>query len=348
MRADRLVACLLILQAKGRVTALELAEELEISERTARRDLEALAIAGLPVYSQPGRGGGWSLLGGARTDLTGLTAAESRTLFLVAGPSSSATPEVKAALRKLVQALPETFRADAESAASAVVLDPTSWGYDSAPPQAHLNVLQQATVDGFQVRLGYTARDRNESERMVHPLGLVAKRSVWYLVAGTDAGMRTFRLSRIRSVVVTDRPVERPEGFDLAEAWKSVVDEVDQRRSAGQASPVVARADPDLVPLLRMVVGSRLTVGDVTPDGRVEVEVVGDSVESTAGELAGFGARIEVLEPRAVRDRLALLGAELSRCYGSSTGSAPATGSTAVADPTTPADPTAATSQRPN
>jgi predicted DNA-binding transcriptional regulator YafY len=316
VRADRLVACLLILQAKGRVTASELADELEISERTARRDLEALAIAGLPVYSQPGRGGGWSLLGGARTDLTGLTAAESRTLFLVAGPSSSATPEVKAALRKLVQALPETFRAEAESAASAVVLDPTSWGYDTAPPQAHLEVLQHATVDGFQVRLGYTARDGSESDRIVHPLGLVAKRSVWYLVAGTDAGMRTFRLSRIRSVTVTDRPVERPDGFDLAETWKSVVEVVDQRRSAGQSGPVVARADPDVLPLLRMVLGNRLSVGDVAPDGRVQVQVKGDSVESDAGELAGFGSRIEVLEPQAVRDRLAVLGAELTRCYG--------------------------------
>jgi predicted DNA-binding transcriptional regulator YafY len=338
----------LILQAKGRVTALELAEELEISERTARRDLEALAIAGLPVYSQPGRGGGWSLLGGARTDLTGLTAAESRTLFLVAGPSSSATPEVKAALRKLVQALPETFRAEAESAASAVVLDPTSWGYDSAPPQAHLDVLQQATVDGLQVRLGYTARDGSESERMVHPLGLVAKRSVWYLVSGTDAGMRTFRLSRIRSVVVTDRPVERPDGFDLAETWKSVVDEVDQRRTAGQSSPVVALADPDLVPVLRMVVGNRLTVGDFAPDGRVEIEVGGGSVESSAGELAGFGARVEVIEPQAVRDRLALLGAELSRCYGSGTGPEESTGRAASTSPPAPVDSGAATGYRPN
>ena len=94
MRADRLVAVLLILQARGRVTAAELAEELEISERTARRDLEALAMAGIPVYSQAGRGGGWSLLGGSRTDLSGLTAAEARTLFLVAGPSASATPQI--------------------------------------------------------------------------------------------------------------------------------------------------------------------------------------------------------------------------------------------------------------
>src|SRR5215467_5041694 len=100
MRADRLVAVLLLLQARGRVTAAEVAAELEISERTARRDLEALGMAGVPVYSRQGRGGGWQLIGGARTDLTGLTAAEARALFLVAGPSASATPDVRAALRK--------------------------------------------------------------------------------------------------------------------------------------------------------------------------------------------------------------------------------------------------------
>src|SRR3954447_16340273 len=106
MRADRLVALLLILQRKGRVTAAEAADELEVSERTARRDLEALAMAGVPVYSQQGRNGGWRLLGGGRTDMSGLTSAETRALFLVAGPAASATPEVRAALRKLVRALP--------------------------------------------------------------------------------------------------------------------------------------------------------------------------------------------------------------------------------------------------
>ncbi len=160
MRADRLVAVLLILQARGRVTAAELAEELEISERTARRDLEALAMAGIPVYSQAGRGGGWSLLGGARTDLSGLTAAEARTLFLVAGPSASATPQIKAALRKLVRALPEPFRAEAEAAASAVVIDPTSWDRTHVPPPANLDVLQRAVVEGVQVRIVYAAPDR--------------------------------------------------------------------------------------------------------------------------------------------------------------------------------------------
>ena len=133
MRADRLVATLLLLQARGRVTAAEVAAELEVSLKTARRDLEALSLAGIPVYSQPGRGGGWQLLGGARTDLSGLTAAEARTLFLVAGPSAAATPEVKSALRKLVRALPEPFRAAAEAAAVASVLDPAGWGTVPTP-----------------------------------------------------------------------------------------------------------------------------------------------------------------------------------------------------------------------
>src|SRR5580658_3528846 len=123
MRADRLVALLLLLQRRGQMTAAEAAAELEVSERTARRDLEALGMAGLPVYSLRGRNGGWALAGGGRTDLSGLTAAEVRTLFLLTGPSSSATPEVRAALRKLVRALPESFRATAEAASRAVVMD---------------------------------------------------------------------------------------------------------------------------------------------------------------------------------------------------------------------------------
>ena len=122
------MAILLLLQRREQVTAAEVALELEVSERTARRDLDALAMAGVPVYSMQGRGGGWRLLGGARTDLSGLTASEARALFLVAGPASTATPAVKAALRKLVRALPEPFRAQAEAAATSVVVDPRHWG----------------------------------------------------------------------------------------------------------------------------------------------------------------------------------------------------------------------------
>jgi predicted DNA-binding transcriptional regulator YafY len=315
MRADRLVAVLLILQARGRVTAAGLADELEISERTARRDLEALAMAGIPVYSQPGRGGGWSLLGGARTDLSGLTAAEARTLFLVAGPSASATPPIKAALRKLVRALPEPFRAEAEAAASAVVIDPASWDRTHVPAPAHLDELQRAVVEGVQVRIVYEAPDRPETERTVHPLGLVAKASVWYLIAATDAGMRTFRLSRVRAVTPTKDPVDRPDGFDLETHWRSVVAELDEKRVTFRAT---ARVEAEAIPWLRSALGNRLSVREDAGD-LIEIEIRSWSARSLAAELAGFGRWVEVLDPAEVREELARIGDELRERYGERT-----------------------------
>ncbi len=313
MRADRLVATLLVLQSKGRVTAAELASELEVSVKTARRDLEALAIAGIPVYSQPGKGGGWSLLGGARTDLSGLTADEARTLFLIAGPSSTATPDAKAALRKLVQALPETFRADAEAAAAAVVLDPAGWGGTARPRPAHLDALQRAVVDGVQVRLAYADRARSETERVVHPLGLVEKDSTWYLVADTDNGMRTFRVNRVRGATPTGEPVVRPPGFDLATTWESVVATMEERRTSQRAVVVVT---PPAHHGLRAQFGPRTTVLRTLDDGRVEVEIGATSTAMLAEQLAGWGAMIDVVEPAEVRTELARIGRELVERFG--------------------------------
>jgi len=314
MRADRLVAVLMLLQTRGRVTAGEVAAELEISERTARRDLDALAMAGLPVYSQPGRNGGWELLGGARTDLSGLNAAEARALFLVAGPAE-ATPELKAALRKLVRALPEPFRADAQAASTAVVVDPNEWGRTTPArtPPRHLDALQLAVIEGEQVELGYVARDRASSRRVVHPLGLAAKGSVWYLVADTDAGSRTFRVDRVTSVERTGAKVVRPEGFDLAEAWRSISAAVDELRKPVR---VRAAANADAIRLLRWVLDTKISVGPARPDGRIDIEVRGESIDAIAGQLAGFGARLEVFEPEAVREQMAQIAGELGAIYG--------------------------------
>jgi predicted DNA-binding transcriptional regulator YafY len=314
VRADRLVAILLLLQARGRVTAAEVAAELEVSERTARRDLDALGMAGLPIYSQQGRNGGWQLAGGGRTDLSGLTAAEARALFLVAGPSS-ATPEVKAALRKLVRALPEPFRTQAEAASTAVVVDPAGWDRRGSPrpPPRHLDAVQRAVVEGEQIALGYVDRTRAPSTRVVHPLGLAAKGAAWYLVADTDAGLRTFRLDRVTSVEPTGQPVVRPDGFELAEAWRLITDEVEQRRMPMR---VRAATEPTNVPLLRWVFADRVRIGPAGPDGRVALELRGSSVRALAGELAGFGAIVEVLDPPEVREHLARLGAELAATYG--------------------------------
>jgi len=312
VRADRLVAALLILQARGRVTAAELAEELEISQRSARRDLEALGMAGVPVYSQPGRDGGWSLVGGARTDLSGLTASEARALFLVAGPAA-ATPEVKAALRKLVRALPEPFRASAEAASAAVVIDPTDWDRRRVPPPAHLEVLQRAISESVQIEMEYGDRAGAESKRVVHPLGLVAKGSVWYLVGDTDAGMRTFRVGRVRSVRLTDRPLARPDGFDLEETWQSTLATLDDMRAPFSA---VVRADADIVPVLRSTFGTMLRVTESIVDDRVEVEIRDRTAFMVAVRLAGFGNKVEVVGPESVRTELARIGAELRDFYG--------------------------------
>jgi len=315
MRADRLVAVLLLLQSRQQVTAAEVAAELEVSERTARRDLDALAISGVPVYSQQGRGGGWRLAGGGRTDLSGLTTNEARALFLVAGPSATAKPEVKAALRKLVRALPEPLRGPAEAASNKVVVDTGGWGHraEPRPDPPLLDAVQRAVIEGAQVTLGYVARDRTATTRVIHPLGLAAKGAVWYLVAGTDAGLRTFRVDRVQSVEPTGSPVVAPEGFDLAEAWRLISDEVEQRRAPVRA---VALATPEVVGWCRALLGNRVRIGPAAPDGRVEIELRGHSSRSLAAELAGFGSRLEVVTPPEVRHELQVLARQLTHVYG--------------------------------
>jgi predicted DNA-binding transcriptional regulator YafY len=322
MRADRLVATLLFLQSRGRVTAAELAEELEVSVKTARRDLEALSMAGIPVYPQAGRNGGWQLLGGSRTDLSGLTQTEARTLFMVAGPASTATPEAKAALRKLVQALPETFRADAEQAASSVVLDAASWGAEQPLPPEFLEPLRRAVAAAVQVNLGYADRTRSESTRVVHPLGLVEKGSTWYLIANTDKGLRTFRLNRVRSVEFTSDPVERPDGFDLAEAWQGVVDHVEERRNEFRAgATAVVRVSRQGVEGLKYAFGSTVRVLGAV-DGQsdlFDVEVGSRHPAYIAERLAGWAQVIDVLdteENAEVRKHLADIGRVLVDRYG--------------------------------
>jgi predicted DNA-binding transcriptional regulator YafY len=306
VRADRLVATLLLMQARGRVTAAELAGELEVSVATARRDLEALSAAGVPVYPQAGRGGGWSLVGGARTDLSGLTAAEARALFLLAGPVRSAP--LASALRKLVHALPETFRADAQAAADAVVVDLARWGERDRDRPPLVDALQDAVVRRRRVEIGYRDRGRRE----VDPWGLVAKDDVWYLIGGTAEGQRTFRVDRISGLTLTDVPAERPADFDLAREWERVVGEMEQRRSLLSATVLV---NARLAPILCDRFGRHSERLDTVDDGRVRVRVAAPMAISIAQELAGWGALVEVLEPDPVKDELARLGSELVARY---------------------------------
>ena len=321
MRADRLVSLLLLLQQRQRLTAAEAAEELEVSERTARRDLEALSAAGLPVYAERGRAGGWRLLGGGRTDLSGLSAAEARALFLVAGPAAGATPELRAALRKLVRALPEPFRETAEASAAAIVVDPGGWGQRRRTGRpVHLDALQEAAAEGRRVRLGYTDRGGRPSLRIVDPLGVALKGTVWYLVAGTDDGLRTFRVGRVTAVEQTGEAVVRPDGFDLAETWQHVVERVDELRSPAAVSAV---ADADAAEMLRWMFEGQVEVSPPRDDGRVPVVVKGQHVERLAAQLAGFGRRVEVVGPPEAREHLARIARELSGIYGAGAATRP-------------------------
>jgi predicted DNA-binding transcriptional regulator YafY len=299
------------------VTCAEVAAELEVSERTARRDLEALSAAGIPVYSQSGRNGGWALLGGARTDLSGLTANEARAMFMMAGPAANATPELKAALRKLVRALPEPFRESAQTAASSIMIDPGGWGRSGrAFRPKHLEALQECVAGAQQIRLGYADRAGKASTRIVHPLGLVVKGSVWYLVAGTDAGQRTFRVGRITSCEPTGEPCERPPDFDLAAAWEQISANIEELRSPHHIDAIV---DPDLLGIMRWIFDKQLTVLSPEPEvdsgDRVAVRIGGHEVKRIAAQVAGFGARVTVTGPPEALAFLARIGAELVASY---------------------------------
>jgi predicted DNA-binding transcriptional regulator YafY len=314
MRADRLVATLLLLQRRGQVTAAEVADELEVSLRTARRDLEALSVAGVPVYSERGRGGGWRLLGAGKTDLSGLTATEARALFLVAGTAAEVTPEVRAALRKLVRALPENMRTEAETASTSVVVDPGGWGRTPRPLRRpdHLDELQAATSAQAEVRLGYRDRDGATTSRVVDPLGLAQKGRVWYLIADTDKGQRTFRVARVTSVERTGRPVTRPPDFDLAAAWREVVERVDRLRGPVEVELLVREPH---VQTLRWMFDDQAIVGDARNDGRVEVRIRGQRVDLLAAQVAGFGRDVEVVDPPEARRFLSSLADELRELY---------------------------------
>lgn len=313
-----MIATLLLLQARGRVTAAELATELEVSVATARRDLEALSVAGVPVYPQAGRGGGWSLVGGARTDLSGLTGPESQALFTLVGPGAGASPEAQQAVRKLLRALPSPFRADASAAAEAVRLDAGAWGEQRRSRPQVVDVVQQAVIDRRQVRLDYSNRTGQVSNVLINPLGLIAKDDLWYLLATRDDGpdVRTYRMDRVASVEVTAQPAERPEDFDLAREWQRVVAYVEERRARVRATVLVRRRH---LWVLRDHFGTYLdVVGDAPPvadEERIEVTVAAHTARSIAEQLAGWGSIIEVTGPQDVRQELARIGTELAAAY---------------------------------
>lgn len=308
MRADRLVSVLLLMQARGTVTARELADELEISVATARRDLEALSTAGIPVYPQRGRGGGWQLLGGGRTDLSGLNFGEMQALFTLLGPEAAISPEVAAAARKLVRALPESFRTSAIAASSAVVVDRERWGRVPAPPPELRDGLRDAIVGRRRIRFDY--RDGRIS---TDPWGLVDKSGLWYLLADPGGGVRTYRVDRMSGLQLDEATFTPPADLDLDAVWDAIRTRLEQRRNAVTAFVLVPAS---VVGPLRDVLGARhVRELGTEPDGRVRLEVGSNTTEMLARQLAGWEPEADVEGPPEVRAALAALGRSLAGRY---------------------------------
>jgi predicted DNA-binding transcriptional regulator YafY len=306
MRADRVLALLLLLQARGRLTASELAARLEVSRRTFYRDVVALSSAGVPVRADPGPNGGIELVAGWRTDLTGLTAPEVEALF-----TSATGPAFERAMGKLAAALPGEGGRRAGRIRERLLVDSAGWGRPSPQASPHLRMVQDAVFGDRRLRLKYRRAEARVVERDVDPLGLIIKAGVWYLLADVAGERRLFRLSRIEHAQTLDEPARRPKRFDLAKAWRDQSADWDSGRS-GYEVVVKAATDDDLALLLR-VSGERV-IG--RPRRRI-VRLAFPALDPAAAFVSSFGARVEVIEPAEVRAALARHGAELVMLYAS-------------------------------
>jgi predicted DNA-binding transcriptional regulator YafY len=296
MRADRLLSLLFLLQTHGRMSAPDLATRLEVSTRTVLRDVEALSTAGVPVWTEQGRGGGISLLPNWRTDVSGFTTAEARALFSgTSGTDDPQRPAWDSALRKLLAATPEGRREPLQRAAERILVEPAGWRTKPRNPP-HLATLQEAVFAARRLKLQYrSAGATGNSPRTVDPVGLVAKGGTWYLVALQQGEPRLLRADRVRSVTVLDQPTgELP---DLASTWDGLREHV-ERPDVPTVRARLRVGSGDVGLLLRIV--------DAQLVGEPEVVDLGDEHEVTAefralgaarGVLLGFGTSVRVLEP---------------------------------------------------
>ena len=307
MRASRLVQLLLYLQARGRTTAAVLAREMEVSERTIHRDVEALSAAGVPIYAERGPHGGIQLIDGYRTRLTGIP-----------GPAAELGlgTVVAAARLKVLAALPSELRARASRLVERFHLDAAGW-FHATESVPHLATLADAVWEARRVEIRYRRGER-EVERTLDPLGLVLKAGVWYLVARSDGDARTYRVSRITAARVCPELADRPAEFDLAAYWAESISAYE--RDAPRVT-VTVRIDPAVIGVLADLVGGhavrnaeRIPVED--PDGWVHLRLAADWPEEVPGRLIGLGSRAEILEPPEVRDRAIVLARRMLERHG--------------------------------
>lgn len=304
MRADRLLSIVLLLQAKGRATERELAEQLEVSQRTIHRDLEALSAARVPVVALRGAQGGWQLAKGWRTVVPGLDEAELRAL-LMARPRIVGHPRLAAAaesaLNKLLAAMPGPLRAQAEAMRERLHVDPTGWR-TTGEDLSMLAVVQDAVARERRIAFDYTRADGQKAHRTADPLGLVAKGLSWYLVARAPHGMRTYRVSRMEAVTVLAVGCERPPNFDLAAYWKHSTAELERQWTAYR---VVLALAPEVAGRMHGWIDSTpVACPDTheTPAGWVTVQMSFDAEGHARFVVLGLGTKAKVVEPKELRE----------------------------------------------
>ena len=323
MRASRLVTLLLLLQNRGRMTAAELAEELEVSVRTVYRDVDSLLAAGVPLYGEPGHDGGYRLIDGYRTRLDGLTAPEAEAVFLSGLPGPAAElglgPVLASAELKLMSALPQALRERAGRLRRRFHLDAPGW-YRDADDVPHLPSMAVAVWRSQAVEVRYRRWHAPEIvTRRLEPYGLVLKSGRWYAVAHAGHGSpRTYRVDQILDLRPTGEGFEPPQDFDLEAYWRSHTAELQDRLWQGVA---LVRISPDGIARLREIAVTAVVeaaeAGEEEQEGgwrRAEIPI--ESLVHAESELLRLGAEVEVLEPPALRQRLAATTRDMTRLYG--------------------------------
>lgn len=313
----------LLLQSRPSMTAGELARELEVSERTVTRDAQALSEAGVPVYAERGRAGGYRLVGGYRTRLTGLARGEAEALFLSGVPGAlremGLEDAASAARLKVSAALLPSLRDASRTAAQRFHLDAPNWFTEPAPPEL-LPAVADAVWDDRRIVARYRRRGDEEVERELEPYGLVLKAGVWYLCARVpgDGAHRVYRIDRFLAVEAGDGRFERDESFDLPGFW---AERAEQFARSILRTEVVLRVSPEGARALRFAVGTPVArealeaAGAPDGDGWVTATVPVESEEVAHGQLAALGPEVEVLAPRSLRERFAADAIRLAALY---------------------------------